>query len=143
MGGCVDFPYDLEEDMGGFKVWPGSPPQGGCTVTTWTGDNCDGKKVQTYSADCVKEFRWNYGYQENYPNSARVTGEHCDKVEFYDEDSNHANYEDNVMKHGEGCVNFPYDLEEDLAESRFGQSESLCEDARRKLRLYAIVFVFF
>jgi len=112
--GCVDFPYDLEEDLGGFKVWPGSPPTGGCTVTTFTGDNCDGKKVETYSSSCVKEFKWYFGYQENYPNSAMVTGANCDKVEFYDEDRNHANYKDNVWKHGEGCVNFPWDLEEDL-----------------------------
>jgi len=72
------------------------------------------KKIGTYSSDCTKEFKWSHGYQENEPNSALVTGQNCDKVEFYDEDYNHANYEDNVIKHGEGCVKFPYDLQEDL-----------------------------
>lgn len=112
--GCVDFPYDLEEDLGGFYVEPGTPPTGGCTVTTFTGFNCNQKKVATYSSDCTKEFKWNFGYQENWPNSAMVTGQNCDKVEFYDEDNNKPGYGDNVWKHGEGCVRFPFDLQEDL-----------------------------
>jgi len=112
--GCVDFPYDLENDLGGFYVEPGAPPGGGCTVTTFTGFNCNKRKVATYSSDCTREFKWNSGYQENYPNSAMVTGPHCDKVEFYDEDANYHGYEDNIWKHGEGCVKFPWDLQEDL-----------------------------
>jgi len=85
-----------------------------CTVTTWTGRRCDGRKVETYSSSSVQEFKWNGGYQENDPKSARVTGAGCDKVEFYDEDKNRANYKDNEWQHGEGCLKFPYDLREDL-----------------------------
>jgi len=85
-----------------------------CTVTTWTGKKCDGKKVETYRSSSVQEFKWNGGYQENDPNSARVTGVSCDKVEFYDEDRGRANYKDNEWMHGEGCLKFPWDLQEDL-----------------------------
>jgi len=85
-----------------------------CTVTTWTGRRCDGKKVETYSSSSVQEFKWSGGHQENDPNSARVTGANCDKVEFYDEDKNRAGYEDNEWKHGEGCLEFPWDLRGDL-----------------------------
>jgi len=85
-----------------------------CTVTTWTGKRCDGKQVETYRTTSVQEFKWNSGYQENDPNSARVTGVSCDKVEFYDEDRGRANYKDNEWMHGEGCLKFPWDLQEDL-----------------------------
>lgn len=85
-----------------------------CTVTTWTGKKCDGKQVETYHSSSVQEFKWNGGYQENDPNSARVTGVNCDKVEFYDEDRNRAGYGDNEWQHGEGCLKFPWDLQEDL-----------------------------
>jgi len=85
-----------------------------CTVTTWTGKQCDGKKVKTYSSSSKEEFKWNGGAQENDPNSAQVTGAGCDKVEFYDEDRNRAGYRDNVWQHGEGCRKFPWDLQEDL-----------------------------
>jgi len=72
------------------------------------------KKVETYSSSSVQEFKWSGGYQENDPNSARVTGANCEKVEFYDEDKNRAGYEDNEWKHGEGCLEFPWDLRGDL-----------------------------
>jgi len=85
-----------------------------CTVTTWTGKTCDGKKVETYRSSSVQEFKWNGGYQEDDPKSARVTGVSCDKVEFYDEDKNRAGYEDNEWKHGEGCLKFSWDLRGDL-----------------------------
>lgn len=114
--GCVTFPYDLQEDLGGFYVEPGVPPAGGCTVTTWRGRGCTGKKVKTYSTGCVEEFKWHWGYQENWPKSASVVGTNCNKVEFYDEDWNHAGYGDNVWWHqgDAGCINLPWDLQEDL-----------------------------
>jgi len=132
--GCVDFPYDLEEDLGGFYVEPGkSSDAGGCTVVTWDRKGCTGNKVESYSTQCVKEFKWNWGYQENRPNSVRIIG-NCEKVELYDEDFNHAGYKDNVMclrgpkglrcrYHNQVrklrwtngvCLNLPVDLQEDL-----------------------------
>lgn len=74
------------------------------------------KKVKTYSTGCVEEFKWHWGYQENWPKSASVVGTNCNKVEFYDEDWNHAGYGDNVWWHqgDAGCINLPWDLQEDL-----------------------------